>query len=110
MKKKISDHLQGDISSDYSPNKIPLMKSVSPPLTQRSASQHRSQPTTSKLAKYQTPRYPEEVALRQQSKPTLQRCSISYTDQMADDKKIENNITGKQLPQSIHSNVTYQSV
>lgn len=72
------------------------MKSVSPPLTQRSASQHRSQPTTSKLAKYQTPRYPEEVALRQQVKPTLQRSSISYTDQSADDKNIENNINGKQ--------------
>lgn len=73
------------------------MKSVSPPLKQRSFSQHRSQPTTSKLAKYQTPRYPEEVALRQQGKPILQRSStISYTDQSTVDKKIENNINGKQ--------------
>lgn len=71
------------------------MKSVSPPLTQRSASQHRSQPSTSKLAKYQMPRYPEEVVLRQQGKSTIQRTSITCIDQMID----KNHVNGDFLMQ-----------
>lgn len=92
--------MQGDISSDYSPNKVPnpVAKSVSPPLAHRAFVQQRSQTSTSKLAKYQVPRYPEEVVLRQQgssNKPILQRSSISYSEQTTDDKKKENNINGK---------------
>lgn len=97
---------QGDISSDYSPNKLPnpLAKSVSPPLAHRSISQQRQQSSTSKLAKYQVPRYPEEVVLRQQggnNKPILQRSSMSYTEPTIDDKKKENNMTGKYFVQNI---------
>lgn len=93
-------YFQGDISSDYSPNKVPnpLAKSVSPPLAHRSLAQQRQQSSTSKLAKYQVPRHPEEVVLRQQgssSKPTLQRSSISYTEQTTDEKRKENNMNGK---------------
>lgn len=91
--------MQGDISSDYSPNKIPnpLAKSVSPPLMHRSIVQQRPQTSASKLAKYQVPRFPEELVLRQQSgsnKPTLQRSSISYSEQISDDRKKENSING----------------
>lgn len=89
---------KGDASSDYSPNKLPrpLNKSVSPPLSHRAVVQQRSMPSTSKLAKYQVPRYSEEMILRQQShKPSLQRSSISYTDHLMGDRKNENNIRGE---------------
>lgn len=94
---------QGDISSDYSPNKVPnpLAKSVSPPLAHRSTilaqQQQRAQSSTSKLVKYQVPRYPEEVVLRQQgtsNKPILQRSSTSYGEHSTDEKKKDNNTTG----------------
>ncbi|XP_031633117.1 potassium voltage-gated channel protein Shab isoform X2 [Contarinia nasturtii] len=97
----VSENGSGDISSDYSPNKIsnPLAaKSVSPPLAHRAiVQQQRSQTSTSKLAKYQVPRYTEEVVLRQQSgshKPILQRSSVSYTEESK--KKENNNINEKE--------------
>lgn len=99
--------LQGDISSDYSPNKVPnpLAKSVSPPLAHRSAvlAQQRAQSSTSKLAKYQVPRHPEEVVLRQQgssNKPILQRSSTSYGEHSTEEKKRENNVNGKTQAQT----------
>ncbi|XP_055322831.1 uncharacterized protein LOC129578379 isoform X2 [Sitodiplosis mosellana] len=105
----VSENGSGDISSDYSPNKLPnpLAKSVSPPLAHRAIvqqqqqqqQQQRPQSSISKLAKYQVPRYPEEVVLRQSgsNKPTLQRSSISYTEPtLTDDKKKENNINEKE--------------
>lgn len=67
--------IQGESGSDYSPNKLPhsvLAKSVSPPpLRHRTLTQQRSGPAT-KPTKFQTPRYPEEQALRQ-VKPILSR-------------------------------------
>lgn len=60
--------------------------------------QQRAQSSTSKLAKYQVPRYPEEVGLRQQSssnKPILQRSSTSYGEHATEEKKKESNINGK---------------
>lgn len=82
-----------------------MAKSVSPPLAHRALvqqhqplQQQRLQSSTSKLAKYQVPRYPEEVVLRQQgssNKPILQRSSISYAEPTTDDKKKENNVNGK---------------
>lgn len=91
--------LQGDVSSDYSPNKLPnpLAKSVSPPMAHRSVVLQRQQSATSKLAKYHVPRCPEEVVLRQQggsNKPILQRSSMSYTEPTTDEKKKDNNLTG----------------
>lgn len=97
------------MSSDYSPNRVqpnPLAKSVSPPLAHRAImsqqQQQRTLSSTSKLAKYQVPRYPEEVVLRQQggsNKPILQRSSTSYAEPMTDKKKKnkENNINGKNI-------------
>lgn len=73
-------HLQGESGSDYSPNKLPhsvLAKSISPPpLRHRTLMHQRSGPATlqSKPTKFQTPRYPEEQALRQ-VKPVLSRSS-----------------------------------
>lgn len=61
-----------------------MQKSISPPSTHRTVLQTSQQPSTSKLAKYQVPRYPEEVVLRRQSshtKPMLQRSSITHTQQ-----------------------------
>lgn len=78
-----------------------MAKSVSPPLAHRAIIQQRPQSSTSKLAKYQVPRYPEEAVLRQQgtsNKPILQRSSISYVEPTIDDnKKKENNKTGMKL-------------
>lgn len=73
-------HFQGESGSDYSPNKLPhsvLAKSISPPpLRHRTLMHQRSGPATlqSKPTKFQTPRYPEEQALRQ-VKPVLSRSS-----------------------------------
>ncbi|EDW26048.1 GL25503, partial [Drosophila persimilis] len=70
----------GESGSDYSPNKLPhsvLAKSISPPpLRHRTLMHQRSGPATlqssSRPTKFQTPRYPEEQALRQ-VKPLLSR-------------------------------------
>lgn len=76
----LSLYLQGESGSDYSPNKLPhsvLAKSISPPpLRHRTLMHQRSGPATlqSKPTKFQTPRYPEEQALRQ-VKPVLSRSS-----------------------------------
>lgn len=98
------------MSSDYSPNKVPnpLAKSVSPPLAHRSVmlAQQRAQASSSKLAKYQVPRHPEEVVLRQQgssSKPVLQRSSTSYGEHSTDEKKKDNNINGTNGICRLHS-------
>lgn len=97
-----SFHQQGDASSDYSPNKLPhpLAKSVSPPLGQsshRALLQQRSMPSTSKLAKYQVPRYPEEQVSRQQGKKQpLQRSITSYVDHLTGTKKLYNSLNGMQ--------------
>ncbi|XP_017126903.1 potassium voltage-gated channel protein Shab isoform X2 [Drosophila elegans] len=69
----VSDNgtVMGESGSDYSPNKLPhsvLAKSISPPpLRHRTLMHQRSGPATlqSKPTKFQTPRYPEEQALRQ---------------------------------------------
>ena len=82
----------------------PLAKSVSPPLQRhRVLIQQRSTPTpsTSKLAKFQTPRYPEELASRQQgTKQSLQR--TSYVDHLTGNNKsdaftidIDNKLVGE---------------
>ncbi|XP_039150061.1 potassium voltage-gated channel protein Shab isoform X4 [Drosophila simulans] len=76
----VSDNgtVMGESGSDYSPNKLPhsvLAKSISPPpLRHRTLMHQRSGPATlqSKPTKFQTPRYPEEQALRQ-VKPLLSR-------------------------------------
>lgn len=94
---------KGDASSDYSPNKLPhsSAKSVSPPFSQRTLiqqqqQQHRLTPSTSKLAKYQVPRYPEESVSRQQGhKLLLQRSSLPYIDHLTGDKKSDNKQYGK---------------
>ncbi|KRF97786.1 uncharacterized protein Dwil_GK16572, isoform B [Drosophila willistoni] len=78
----VSDNgtVMGESGSDYSPNKLPhsvLAKSISPPpLRHRTLIQQRSGPATlqSNRTKFQTPRYPEEQALRQ-VKPLLARSS-----------------------------------
>ncbi|KAL7733797.1 hypothetical protein ACLKA6_011520 [Drosophila palustris] len=80
----VSDNgtVMGESGSDYSPNKLPhsvLAKSISPPpLRHRTLMHQRSGPATlqSKPTKFQTPRYPEEQALRQ-VKPVLSRSSLS---------------------------------
>ncbi|XP_017862066.1 PREDICTED: potassium voltage-gated channel protein Shab isoform X4 [Drosophila arizonae] len=80
----VSDNgtVMGESGSDYSPNKLPhsvLAKSISPPpLRHRSLMNQRSGPATlqSKPTKFQTPRYPEEQALRQ-VKPVLSRSSAA---------------------------------
>lgn len=105
--KAVSFLLQGDASSDYSPNKLPnaLAKSVSPPLNQRHRIllQQRSVPsgmtsaaasTSSKPSKFQVPRQPEESiagGLRQQSKPLLHRSTgiSSYVDHLTGDSRFE---------------------
>ncbi|XP_054735541.1 potassium voltage-gated channel protein Shab isoform X2 [Anastrepha obliqua] len=74
--------LQGESGSDYSPNKLPhsiLAKSISPPpLRHRMLIQQRSGPATlqSRPTKFQTPRYPEEQALRH-VKPILARAAAT---------------------------------
>ncbi|XP_033238038.1 potassium voltage-gated channel protein Shab isoform X4 [Drosophila pseudoobscura] len=78
----VSDNgtVMGESGSDYSPNKLPhsvLAKSISPPpLRHRTLMHQRSGPATlqssSRPTKFQTPRYPEEQALRQ-VKPLLSR-------------------------------------
>lgn len=75
--------IQGESGSDYSPNKLPhsiLAKSISPPpLRHRTLMQQRSGPAslqTNKPTKFQTPRYPEEQALRQ-VKPVLSRAAVA---------------------------------
>ncbi|CAD7004759.1 unnamed protein product [Ceratitis capitata] len=81
--------LQGESGSDYSPNKLPhsiLAKSISPPpLRHRMLIQQRSGPATlqSRPTKFQTPRYPEEQALRQ-VKPMLARTSHMSGDSRYD--------------------------
>ncbi|XP_065359059.1 potassium voltage-gated channel protein Shab isoform X4 [Calliphora vicina] len=80
----VSDNgtVMGESGSDYSPNKLPhsvLAKSISPPpLRHRTLMQQRSGPATlqSKPTKFQTPRYPEEQALRQ-VKPVLARSAAA---------------------------------
>ncbi|KAM7357784.1 potassium voltage-gated channel protein Shab-like isoform 2-T13 [Cochliomyia hominivorax] len=80
----ISDNgtVMGESGSDYSPNKLPhsvLAKSISPPpLRHRTLMQQRSGPATlqSKPTKFQTPRFPEEQALRQ-VKPVLARSTAA---------------------------------
>lgn len=90
---------QGDVSSDYSPNKVPhsKIKSVSPSADRRSLSQQRSTASTGKLAKYQMPRYPEEPSSRRSAslKQTPQRSSIPYVDHLTGDKKLDNILYGK---------------
>ncbi|EDV97657.1 GH16991 [Drosophila grimshawi] len=80
----VSDNgtVMGESGSDYSPNKLPhsvLAKSISPPpLRHRTLLHQRSGPATlqSKPTKFQTPRYPEEQALRQ-VKPVLARTLVA---------------------------------
>ncbi|XP_037821631.1 potassium voltage-gated channel protein Shab isoform X4 [Lucilia sericata] len=80
----VSDNgtVMGESGSDYSPNKLPhsvLAKSISPPpLRHRTLMQQRSGPANlqSKPTKFQTPRYPEEQALRQ-VKPVLARSAAA---------------------------------
>lgn len=90
--------LQGDVSSDYSPNKLPhsKTKSISPSVDRRSFSQQRSTASTGKLAKYQMPRYPEETASRRSAslKQTQQRTSMPYVDHLTGDKKLDNLLYG----------------
>lgn len=98
---------QGDISSDYSPNKLPnpLQKSVSPPSTHRTVIQPSRPSTSSKLAKYQTPRQPEEFVLRHQSSHQSMppRSSLSYAEPAPAPAPIEArlvrnyNVNGKQF-------------
>ncbi|XP_054084662.1 potassium voltage-gated channel protein Shab isoform X3 [Zeugodacus cucurbitae] len=84
--------LQGESGSDYSPNKLPhsiLAKSISPPpLRHRMLIQQRSGPANlqSRPTKFQTPRYPEEQALRQ-VKPMLARSSA--TSHMSGDSRYD---------------------
>lgn len=88
---------QGDASSDYSPNKLPmaLNKSISPPLNQRHRIliQQRSVPAglaSSKPVKFQLPRYPEEQALRL-SKPALHKTAavVGTVDHLTGDGRME---------------------
>ncbi|XP_017842299.2 potassium voltage-gated channel protein Shab isoform X4 [Drosophila busckii] len=88
----VSDNgtVMGESGSDYSPNKLPhsvLAKSVSPPpLRHRTLMHQRSGPATlqSKPTKFQTPRYPEEQALRQ-VKPLLARSSAAAAQSLSTD-------------------------
>ncbi|XP_054084666.1 potassium voltage-gated channel protein Shab isoform X7 [Zeugodacus cucurbitae] len=90
----VSDNgtVMGESGSDYSPNKLPhsiLAKSISPPpLRHRMLIQQRSGPANlqSRPTKFQTPRYPEEQALRQ-VKPMLARSSA--TSHMSGDSRYD---------------------
>ncbi|XP_069968245.1 potassium voltage-gated channel protein Shab isoform X2 [Bactrocera oleae] len=90
----VSDNgtVMGESGSDYSPNKLPhsiLAKSISPPpLRHRMLIQQRSGPASlvSRPTKFQTPRYPEEQALRQ-VKPMLARSSA--TSHMSGDSRYD---------------------
>ncbi|KAL9904624.1 potassium voltage-gated channel protein Shab-like isoform 4-T6 [Glossina fuscipes fuscipes] len=92
----VSDNgtVMGESGSDYSPNKLPhsvLAKSISPPpLRHRTLMQQRSGPATlqsSKPTKFQTPRYPEEQALRQ-VKPVVARSSAA-SSQLTNDHRYD---------------------
>lgn len=93
-----TDNFQGDASSDYSPNKLPMSvnKSISPPLNQRHRIliQQRSVPaglTSSKPIKFQLPRYPEEHICRQ-GKPILHKSAAvgaSGVDHLTGDERTD---------------------
>lgn len=95
---KTTNNFQGDASSDYSPNKLPMSvnKSISPPLNQRHRIliQQRSVPaglTSSKPIKFQLPRYPEEQFSRQ-GKPILHKSAAvgaSGVDHLTGDERTE---------------------
>ncbi|XP_036335755.1 potassium voltage-gated channel protein Shab isoform X2 [Rhagoletis pomonella] len=112
----VSDNgtVMGESGSDYSPNKLPhsiLAKSISPPpLRHRMLIQQRSGPATlqSRPTKFQTPRYPEEQALRH-VKPMLARSTA--TSHMSGDSRYDstNRDSSQDSETTFTSNVNIRS-